>query len=439
MAEAMSWSRGTESMDALTTPSMAGVATGYGALERAVGTVSGDVRAVTETLEALTGALGLISQSGGMGQEWGSFGLIGLPIMGAIRAVKAAASQYVKQQTGVALTTWAEFVSTSAKQFEAYVDQLDAVVALSRRRHDRSGLVGAEPGDSGVGGPGSRPEVGSEPTRQQLHEDLKTLLEVQWQTQAWKQVLGRVAQLGQVVDAILKAGTALEPGEAEVAPPETGFGLGAGLGKRLREAGTRGLDRGGGDLKEWVLRPFVDIGDRAKELPAQVAEISREVVLVEMLLDLQVAEVRACTGEIPVAEAAVVGQRVGASIILPELTEDLAEARQDTARGESHLERLRAAHDAGSVAEAAFATLAEEYEQDVQAGRSRLAALEEQARVWRQDGGAVIDACVEWVQRELDVLDARQLVEQSDDHLRRGLLEREQTRLHEARALLASL
>ena len=46
-------------------------------------------------------------------------------------------------------------------------------------------------------------------------EDRAVLVETKWKTQAWKQILGRVAELGGVVDGILRVelpGTRGRPG-----------------------------------------------------------------------------------------------------------------------------------------------------------------------------------------------------------------------------------
>lgn len=405
-------------LDVLTTPSAGVVRAAFGALEQAVGTVSDDVRDVSETLEALSSALGVITRGSGMSQEWGGFGLIGLPILGAIRAVKAGASQYVKQQTGIPLNTWADFVATSSAQFTAYVGQLDAVVEVSRRQQSSAGGEGAQ---------------------RQAREDLEALVAAQWQTRAWKQVLSRVAQLGQVVDAILKVEVVGEPGAEEAAAPESPLGFTSALGRRIREVPTRALDKTG-DLREWVLHPFVEIRDRVRQLPAQVDEISREVGLVEVLLDLEVAEIRAWLGDIPSAESRIVGLRVAASVLLPQLADDLAAARRRASDLEGFLARLDGAHGSGEVGDRAHSILAEEYRTELAAVRARLAGLETQAAAWRHEGGPVVDSCVDWITLELDVLAARRLAEQSDGGGdRRALLERELRRLQESKALISSL
>ena len=67
-----------------------------------------------------------------MGQEFGGFGALALPLLGALKTAKSVAGQYVKQQTGHALSDWTDFVASSHQHFEDYLSQLHTV-AVHRR------------------------------------------------------------------------------------------------------------------------------------------------------------------------------------------------------------------------------------------------------------------------------------------------------------------
>lgn len=161
-------------MEVITAPSIQTIRTTFGALHRSVDTVTADCRAIAETLRTLGDALHVIAQGAGLGEGAGSFGLIGQPIAGALRAVKGVAGQYVKQQTGIPLTTWTDLVASSSTQFEAYLSELDTVAQLAQ---------------------GHQAATANEIDPQQAQEEQKFLLDVRWRTQAWKQILSRVAQL----------------------------------------------------------------------------------------------------------------------------------------------------------------------------------------------------------------------------------------------------
>jgi hypothetical protein len=406
-------------MDALTAPSIQTVRTTFAALNRTVDAVSAECRAVADTLEAMDAALQVVTQGGGAGQQWGGFGLISLPIVGAIRAVQGITSQYVRQQTGVSLNTWTDLVASSSAQFEAYLSQLDTVAALSQRYHGQAA---------------SELEI----DQLQAGKDQAILVDARWKTQAWKQILSRVAQLGRVVDAILQAN--ITGGQA--VPTADGAASSAGLPglqRRIKEVQNRTVEKSG-DLREWVLQPFVEIRDRVRQLPRQTAQLSQQVALLEVLLDLEVAEIRACLGEISPTEARIVGIRVAAAVTLPELGQRLAAARQRALAHETYLARLDAARHAGAVTDRVYSILSEEYRDGLARSRTRLAELEAEADVWRRDGHAVLDACADWMTLELDVLTARTMAEQQEPGSdRRALLQRERDRVDEARNVLTSL
>ena len=409
-----------ESAQQLTVGSIEAVRGTFAAIDSTVGTVTADCRTVAGTLSDLNDALGTISQGGGVSQQWGGFGLIGLPIMGAIKAVKGVAGQYVKQQTGTPLAAWTELVANSTTQVEAYLSGLGTVTDLARRY---SATAGAE--------------VDS----RQAGEDEEVLRAVRWQTQAWKQVLGRVAQLGRLVDAILAAdvGEEPEPAEQPAAAPPRLAGFSGSVQRRIKEVQGRTTDRSG-DLRQWVLQPFVDLHDRVRQLPALTDRLASEVALLEVLLELEIAELRVCQGEIPPAQARIARLRVAASALLPELARRLSDARRTAADYATYLDRLDRGRQAGEVTEQAYAVLAEEYRQGLQQVRAHLAALEAEADRWRRDGPGLLQACGEWVTVELSVVAARRLAEQrqaTDD--RAELLLRERARLAEAGRLLAAL
>jgi hypothetical protein len=416
------------------------VQTSFLALRRTVSAVQADCAEVAETLEALEEALGVVTQGGGAGgvQAMSGFGLVGLPIAGAMRAVKGLANQYVKQQTGVPLNTWAAFVTSASDEFQAYLAELERISDLAEKQRQS-------------------PDGEVDPSR--IRKDLKVLAEVRWRTIAWKTVLGRVSQLGQVVDAILQvdvqaveaeatgagAGPGTGTGHGEPAAPETPTGLGGLSGltgtlqRRIKDVQHRTTDRSS-DLREWVMRPFLDVRDRVRQLPSQVARLAQEVGLLELFLELETAELSALAGHLSAEETRIVRHRVAASVLLPELVHDLGVARSTVADVETYQRRLDAGRQDGTVSPVAHERLSAEYAHDLQVARDRLADLEGQCEVWKREGPAILQACEDWAVGELEVLAARRVAEQADKAAdRRTLLERERSRLAEARTLLATL
>jgi hypothetical protein len=401
-------------MDALTAPTIESAQTTFAAIKHTVDFVCDDCRAVCETLSSLGEALSVLTESESLDGGLSGASLVGLPMVAAVRAAKAVAGRYVAQQTGAPLDTWVDLVSDASTQFEAYLAQLDTVDQIAQRYR-------------------SADQDTLDPT--QTREDLEILQQTQWQTRAWKQILGRVARLSQLVDAILHV--QLHDAPSEAAPRSTGFS--ASFQRRIQDVQARTSDKTS-DLREWVLQPFVEIRDRVKELPAQTQRLSGQIETLEILLDLEVVTIRACAGEISPAAARVIGIRVAANVVLPDLVLRLRAARESTVKFENFLARLDVARRGGNIGERVYTVLSDEYRKGLHAGRVELEALEARAQTWRASGPAVLAACADWLAVELDILAARALIEQQEPPGdRRRLLQRERQRLDVARNFLASL
>ena len=400
------------------TPARAGTKAIVLELNRSRAAVDEQCRAIGETLRSLDDALAVVTHGSVEGQDWSGFGIVGLPIVGAIRAVRSMASQYVKEQTGVPLDTWGDFVSATVAKFDEYLVDLDKLRTIAERND-------GEPDDV--------------TTTLHARADCAVFRELRWSSQAWKVVLGRVAQVGQVVDAVLKADLGSEQGPPDSTRAEGTLSLSGTLQKRLKEAQGRVVEKPGG-LGDWVTRPFVDLRDKVSALPSQVGQVSDDVALLEILLDLALAQTRATLGEVSAAQSRVVAMRVAAAVLLPELARDLAETRRKAQAFETYLARLETARGSEALDTRAIDILSHEYEQGMTRSRARLAELEGQAQLWRRNGPGLLDACADVTQLEIGVLAGRDLVEDSPcTDQRRVLLSRELARVDEARALLAAL
>lgn len=408
-----------DQVDALTVPTVEAVQATFDVMRRTVEDIEADCRSIAETLESLGEALEMFSGGGaGVGQELGGFGMISLPIVGVVKAVKGVAGQYVKQQTGHALGDWTDFVASSYEHFEAYLGQLQAVTAIAQRH---------------------RRDLDAE----QVKEDRAVLVDTRWKTQTWKQILQRVAQLGAVVDGILRVnvpGIENGPGpdgSSEARSPAGGFS--SAVQRRIKDVQARATEKSD-DVRQWILQPFMAQRDRAVALPAQTERLSHEVGLLEVLLELQIAELDVALGRVPAVQARMVGLRVAAVVVLPELARRLREERRNVAMFEAYLERLDAGRAAGAVPDDAYAALHDEYREAAGRAEAAVGELEEQADVWRREGPAVLAACDAWMRAELAVSAARRYVQQPEATAGSDvLLRRERERLDEVRVLMAEL
>ncbi len=395
-------------------PSIDTVRATFASIQRTARSVDDGCGEISTTLRLLGDALGSVTQSPGASQSWGQMGLLGLPVQGAMRAARAAANNYVRQQTGASLVAWLALVTDAAHEMEQYGARLAQVSAMAHR------YAGERPG----------PTAG---------EDAAALAELRWETAGWKAWLGRISQVGQVVEAVLQADIGSLPVEDEAAAADSGgSGFGGALRRRIEDAQSRATDRSG-ELREWLMRPLLDVRDSVRALPGRVESLARDVALLEVLLELQETQIRACIGEVTAGEASAVGVRVAAEVVVPELAHGIAEARERVDSLERRIELLAGDAGSGKVEQQARNRLTQEYRSRLRTERSRLADLEAEAETWRTTGPAVLDAATDWVRLELEVLAARQSVGDHEHAEREVPLRRELEYLGDARTLLAAL
>jgi hypothetical protein len=216
-------------------------------------------------------------------------------------------------------------------------------------------------------------------------------------------------------------------------------GLSAVMQRRIKDVQTRATEKSD-DVRQWILQPFVALRDRAVRLPGQIERLSHQISLLEVLIELQVAELDVSLGAVPAVQARMVRLRVVANVVLPELARKLAEAHLNVTEFDGYLQRLEAGHAAGAITDDAYAALHGEYQRVAARAEAAVKALERQADVWRRQGPAVIAACDAWMQRELAIAAARRYVQQAEASAGSDvLLRRERERLEEVRVFMAAL
>jgi len=375
-------------------------------------TISDDAASVTETIDAVNDAFSTVSGDGSGSNLFG-FGILGLPIMATWVAMKKAAEQYVGQRTGQSLKDWMTFVDAASEQFDHYVTVLDS---LQRFIAAQSSV--AEPGESWP--------VDS--------SDEEQLLDVRQATQAWKVILKRVSQLSQLVDAVLAAQT-----ESPIDSTETSEGKSkwtSMLQDKVSDAVSQG-NFGNAELREWLLRPLVDLRDQIQDLPGAVDRLAEEVSVLEVKLELAVAQLQALRGTIAEDDVELMELRVAGTVLLPDLISELNRAESELEEIESHREKLSDLHSDGKISDVVRERLDAVYAKDRASAVGKLARLNSDVSRWQTDGSKAIADGLSWVDGEVDFLDARQKVESDDGISQRiTLLKAERRRLGAVREFL---
>jgi len=210
---------------------------------------------------------------------------------------------------------------------------------------------------------------------------------------------------------------------------------------------TKRMRKPASGVLEWTARPLLDLKEQVGRLPSQLDRLSTDVELLEVLLDLHAASLLLHLGDLSDRDAALINMRIASSVWLPELSEALREAQDEVSTHRLRIERLDEAYGAGLVGDRARSILVDEYSAGMAAAEKRLARLTATADSWRDRGPTVLLACEQWVDAEIDLINARAIAEQGEqpaaapkiqalDSERLSLLTREQERLSMAREAL---
>ena len=364
--------------------------------------ISTEARSVASTVDALNEAFAGITGDGNR-ESFGGFGLIGLPILATWTAVKKAAEQYVGQRTGQSLKDWMAFVEAASAQFDHYVSVLDDLQVFA---------TGRVTGTSTALDPGDRDR----------------LRDVRHTTVAWKAILGQVSQIGQLVDAILAARTPEEP-VVDEPPPDNRSKWASKLQDKVTEAVSQ-TNLGTAELREWLFRPLVDLRDQVQDLPAAVTRLGDEVTMLEVKLELAIAQLEAGDGSLTDDDLAIMRLRVAGTVLLPGLMAELDQAERARAGVNRHQDRLDQLHTTGEIGDPVHERLAQRYRAELEAVDDRLRALNDELKAWSTEGPQALVGALRWIDGELDLLRGRRLVEEDDAIDRRlDLLETERVRL----------
>jgi hypothetical protein len=407
-------------VDKLIEPSIETIQVIYKSLGRSVKKISDESDAIRDTVVLVGDLLNRVTGSADMSGGFDGLGLMAIPIPMAMKAVFLTFNRYVEQRTDISLESWATFINSTRMEFEDFLTQL-AKVAEQAKENDK--LL----------------ETQDQLNVDQLRENQDLLENTKVKTKLWRPVLAQITGLNQLIDSMLATK------EKIASTPKEGFEPSAWSRNLLKKVGDTVQDVTSSEqLKflEFVLRPIYDLQDRVSRLNDQVDKLSRLIVELEDLLDLEIAQIRANLGEVPPYEARVLGARVAVMILIPRLRDQLLETQGKVKGYESFLRKLNAANQTGGVHDVIYQNLTSEYQVKLDQSRADLSTLEQKAKIWKGQGVSALDSGAKWLQEELETVKIRELVGELPENVakQRGkALEREIARFAQVKRLLNSL
>lgn len=342
----------------------------------------------------------------------------------AFKVVANIVSNYVTKKTGISFVSWVAFIDTSLIQLGEYVNQLDNIATLSLK-YDHKILI-----DTDV-------------DMQQITKDEDLLKDIKSKTILWNSLMEQTSKLSDVINAVLEAQK--EASQNNVANNEVAGDFKKMLGAvtdKVNDAMKDNIKGGQEQLVKWAFSSVSDLKDKTKDLSNQTKKLSSSISALEHLLDLEIAQIQAYTGKIPPKEVEILGKRIAATVIVPQLKEELTKIKQNVTGYQAILEKLETEYKDKAISENVYQILVLEYRTRLNTNTVQLNKLNIQVRTWKTIGISLLEDGVIWMREQLEVIKARKLVgEIIVDELKQKskVLNLEINRLEEAKNIILSM
>jgi len=387
-----------------------------------------DVQSLLVTLEAVDRILDVFTNSTNLGSQFRSINPITWSIPATAKLVLDIISDYVSQKTGLSFTDWISFIDSILNKFTDYTKQLDKIPSLASKYNSYS--------------PENQKKIDTEYTQDELE-----LLSIKLETGVWKNYIEQASKLSAVLDAVLDA---QQETEAKVAAQsEVSDGVGSDFKKiwssitdqadSVTNHGVRDLQR---QVIKWFFSSVYDLRNKTKNFNKQIKDLLPKMSSLENLLELEIAQIQACSGKIKEKQVKLLEGRVAATIIIPQLIENIEKHKKDIFDCNSYLGKLRAELENNNINDQTYDLLSLEYKTTLDDSTRLLEQVSAQADVWKQEGVTLIRYGIEWANKELEVIKARRLVGQitlEDLKKKSRVINEEIHRLEKAKQMLYSL
>ena len=363
-----------------------------GSLEQRLTRFADESAVAYATLVQLDEALTHLGTAPRAGQEWG-LGALTLPVQGAWKAVTAVVSKALTDATGLPLENWVQALASGTKGFDEYLETLRAVSALA----------------PAAGGP-----IAVEEAQLELIDQART------STVGWRTAMRPVADFARALDAVLtelthRLGDGSTTESAAVTHPAGWLSQLQRAQQRVGEAVDQAADKlhlSRAEVTTLVLGPLTRARERAATLPGELARLHTDVAALDDLLGLLDAQLRTALGRLSRGEAAIAALLFAASVRVPQLEADLTGVERERAELRGYLGVLSRMCDDGAVDLRVADTLDAEYRAQLDAATELRDALANRARLWSDEGSALLRDGVAWAEVESEVARTRQAVGQ---------------------------
>lgn len=347
------------------------------------------------TLKDVNGIFEVVANSSDFSSQLRSLNPISWSVPATAQLVMDIATKYLTQKTGFSFTDWTNFINSVLTKFANYVDELNKLSEIIKKYDNYFSS-----------------ENTTEPKADESY-----FLYIKSETRIWTGYIERITKLSIALDTILYAQR-----EAEIQINQNSKPLddvindiqkiwGAIIGRtdiitsdKASEIQKR--------LIKWFFSSISGVKDKTKEFTTQAKKLLSNLSDLENLLDLEIAQFRAYTGKIRKEETELLGVRVSATIIIPQLKNKINDCKKEIQNHNNYLERLNVEVESQGIPRQIYEILVKEYEITLETTINLLNDSLAEAELWKKEGVVLLENAIQLADKELKILRARKLAGQ---------------------------
>ncbi len=357
-----------------------------------------DIGSLLVTLKDVNEIFEVVTNSSNFNSQLRSLNPISWSIPATAKLVMDVATKYLTQRTGFSFTDWTNFFSSVLTKFSNYVDGLNKLPEILKKYDDSIPI-----GDI-----------------TEAKKDEAYVLQIKSETQAWRGYIEQIAKLSLALDTIMDA---QQETEIQISQNHKPFDnitddIQKMWGALTDKADTITSDKASEIQKrliKWFFSSISGVKGKTKEFTKQTKELSPKLSDLENLLDLEIAQLQAYASKIRKEETGILGARVSATIILPQLKNRIDNCKKEILDYNNYLEKLDSEIEKQNISEQIYEILANEYRDALETASNLLSKSLAEAEIWKREGIVLLENAIQSANKELEIIRARKLSGQITD------------------------
>jgi hypothetical protein len=357
-----------------------------------------DIGSLLVTLKDVNEIFEVVTNSSNFSSQLRSLNPISWSIPATAKLVVDVATKYLTQRTGFSFIDWTNFFNSVLTNFSNYVDGLDKLPEILKKYDDS-----IPDGDI-----------------TEAKKDEVYLLQIKSETQTWKSYIEQIAKLSLALDTIMDAQRETEIQISQNSKPFDNVtdDIQKIWGSLTDKADTIASDKASEIQKrliKWFFSSISGVKGKTKEFTKQAKELSPKLSDLENLLELEIAQFQAYASKIKKEETAILGARVSATIIIPQLKNRIDNCKKEIRGYNDYLEKLSIELERQNISRQIYEILENEYKDALEMTSNLLNKSLAEAEIWKREGVVLLENAIQSANKELEIIRARKLSGQITD------------------------